>query len=111
MGRRRAFALLNELTGLDVLGSPKTDNMYHAGWAWTGSRPYKSTKLFGAHFWGTRQSLAIAWPKVIKHDDTPRSQFHHVNDVVPTLYEILQIIPPQMVNGVTQGPIDGTAVS
>ena len=24
------------------LGGPKTDNMYHAGWAWAGSTPYKS---------------------------------------------------------------------
>ncbi len=27
--------------GLDLLGSPKVDNMYHAGWAWAGSTPYK----------------------------------------------------------------------
>ncbi len=35
---------MNELGGLDVLGSPKTDSMYHAGWAWMGSTPYKSHK-------------------------------------------------------------------
>ena len=29
---------LNELGGLDVLGSPKTENMYHAGWAWAAAR-------------------------------------------------------------------------
>ena len=28
---------LDELGGLAVLGGPKTDNMYHAGWAWAGS--------------------------------------------------------------------------
>ena len=27
---------LKELGGLDALGGPKTDNMYHAGWAWAG---------------------------------------------------------------------------
>ena len=98
---------MDELGGLDVLGSPKADNMYHAGWAWAGSTPYKSTKLVGAHFGGTRQPMAVAWPKVIKHDDTPRPQFHHVNDVVPTIYDVLKIPPPQVVNGVPQGPIDG----
>jgi arylsulfatase A-like enzyme len=41
---------LKELGGLDALGGPKTDNMYHAGWAWAGSTPYKSTKLVGLHF-------------------------------------------------------------
>jgi arylsulfatase len=30
---------LDELGGLDVLGSPKIDNMYNAGWAWAGSTP------------------------------------------------------------------------
>jgi hypothetical protein len=28
----------------NVLGSAKTDNMYHAGWGWAGSAPYKHTK-------------------------------------------------------------------
>lgn len=102
---------VNDLGGLDVLGTPKADNMYHAGWGWAGSTPYKSTKLVGAHFGGTRQPMAVAWPKKIKHDTTPRSQFHHVNDIVPTLYDILDITPPQVVNGVPQEPIDGISMT
>lgn len=100
---------LDALGGLDVLGSPKTDNMYHAGWAWAGSTPYKSTKLVAAHFGGTRNPMALRWPAKIKHSATPRAQFHHVNDVVPTIYEILGITPPRMVNGIPQDPIDGTS--
>jgi arylsulfatase A-like enzyme len=102
---------MNDLGGYDVLGSPKADNMYHAGWAWAGSTPYKSTKLVGAHFGGTRQPMSIAWPKAIKHDETPRSQFHHVNDIVPTIYDVLKIPAPQVVNGIPQGPIDGVSMS
>jgi len=102
---------MNALGGLDVLGSPKADNMYHAGWAWAGSTPYKSTKLIGAHFGGTRQPMAVSWPKGIKHDDTPRPQFHHVNDIVPTLYDVLGITPPRVVNGVPQVPIDGISLA
>ncbi|PQB06030.1 arylsulfatase [Aureitalea marina] len=104
------LAALDKLGGLDVLGSGKTDNMYHAGWAWAGSTPYKSTKLVAAHFGGTRQPLAISWPKGIQHDKTPRPQFHHVNDIAPTIYEILNITPPQVVNGVSQDPIDGVSM-
>src|SRR5439155_4334733 len=33
-------ASAERLGGLNVLGSPKTDNMYHAGWAWAGGAPY-----------------------------------------------------------------------
>jgi arylsulfatase A-like enzyme len=102
---------LNELGGLDVLGSPKTDNMYHAGWAWAGGTPYKSTKLVAAHFGGTRQPMAVSWPAKIKHDDTPRPQFHHVNDVVPTIYEVVGITPPRVVNGVDQMSIDGVSMA
>ena len=102
---------LNELGGLEAIGSPKTDNMYHAGWAWAGSTPYKSTKLIAAHFGGTRNPLAVRWPKKIKPDATPRPQFHHVNDIVPTLYEVIGITPPNVVNGFPQDPIQGVSMA
>lgn len=101
---------LKELGGLDALGGPKTDNMYHAGWAWAGSAPYKGTKLMGAYFGGTRQPMAVSWPARIKADLTPRPQFHHVVDIVPTIYEQLGIKPPHIVNGFEQDPIEGIAM-
>ena len=102
---------LNSLGGLDVLGSPKTDNMYHAGWAWAGSTPYKSTKLVASHFGGTRNPMAVRWPARIKPDATPRPQFHHVNDIVPTIYEVVGITPPSVVNGIPQDSIDGISLA
>lgn len=101
---------LDQLGGLKALGGPSTDNMYHAGWAWAGSTPFRSTKLVAAHFGGTRNPLVISWPKVIKPDKTPRSQFHHVNDIAPTLYQILGIRAPKVVNGEVQEPIDGVSM-
>lgn len=102
---------LNDLGGLDLLGSPKTDNMYHAGWAWAGSTPYKSTKLIAAHFGGTRNPMAVRWPKRIRSDATLRSQFHHVIDIVPTIYEVVGITPPRVVNGFPQDPIQGISMA
>jgi len=101
---------LEELGGLAALGGPKTDNMFHAGWAWAGSTPYQGTKLMGSYFGGIRQPMAISWPKTIKHDDIPRSQFHHVIDVVPTLYDMLDITPPRVVNCFEQDPIHGVSM-
>ena len=98
---------LNKLGGLDALGGPKVDNMYHAGWAWAGDTPFRYTKLVASHFGGTRNPMAISWPARIKADKTPRSQFHHVNDIAPTLYEVLGIKPPKVVDGFKQDPIDG----
>jgi arylsulfatase A-like enzyme len=100
---------LEELGGLDALGSPKTDNMYNAGWAWAGSTPYKGTKLLASHLGGTRNPMAVRWPARIAPDTIARPQFHHVNDVVPTIYELLGITPPRTVDGVEQDPIDGVS--
>lgn len=102
---------LEELGGMDVLGGPKTDNMYHAGWAWAGNTPYKGTKLQGAYFGGTRQPMAVSWPKKIKADKVARTQFHHVIDIVPTVYELLDIAAPQVVNGFPQDPFDGVSMA
>ncbi len=102
---------LEELGGLDVLGSPLTDNMYHGAWAWAGSTPYQGTKLLASHFGGTRNPMAVRWPAKIKADKNPRPQFHHCNDLVPTIYEILDITPPRLVNGIEQDPIDGVSMA
>jgi arylsulfatase len=108
---QQQLAALQTLGGLDALGGPKVDNMYHAGWAWAGDTPFHHTKLVASHFGGTRNPLAISWPAHIKPDKTPRSQFHHVNDIVPTIYEILGITPPKVVDGFPQDPIDGVSMA
>ncbi|MBN7816990.1 arylsulfatase [Algoriphagus pacificus] len=100
-----------ELGGLDALGGPKTDNMYHAGWAWAGATPFRSTKLVAAHFGGTRQPMVVSWPDKIKADGIVRSQFHHVNDITPTIYEVLNIPLPKVVNGFEQDVMDGISMA
>ena len=106
---KQHIAALNTLGGLDALGTPKTDPMYHAGWAWAGSTPYQATKLVASHFGGTRNPLAVRWPAKIKHDTIPRAQFLHVNDVTPTIYDIVGITPPRLVNGIAQDQFDGVS--
>jgi arylsulfatase len=102
---------LDELGGLDVLGTPKTDNQYHAGWAWAGSTPYKGMKLLASHLGGTRNPMVVRWPARIAPEARPRTQFHHCNDLVPTIYEVLGITPPRVVRGVEQQPLDGVSLA
>lgn len=102
--------VLNEIGGLDVLGSPDVDNMYHAAWGWAGNTPFKYTKLIASFFGGTRNPLVISWPKSIKADSKVRRQFHHVIDVAPTIYEILGIPLPKVVNGYKQMSMDGVSM-
>lgn len=104
------MAVLDRMGGLDVLGGPSVDNMYHASWAWAGNTPFRYTKLIASHFGGTRNPLAVSWPARIQADRTPRPQFHHVNDIAPTIYEILGIIPPKVVDGFAQDGIDGVSM-
>ncbi len=102
---------LDRIGGIKVLGSPKTDNMYHSGWAWAGGTPFKGTKLLGAYFGGTRNPMVVSWPKRIQPDKTMRAQFHHVVDIAPTIYELLDIRHPKVVNGYKQMPMDGVSLA
>ncbi len=101
--------LNNEYGGIDALGGPLLEPMYHHGWAWAGSTPFKNTKLVAAHFGGTRNPMVISWPAKIKHDGKMRSQFLHVNDIATTIYDILDITPPDFYEGVAQEPMDGVS--
>lgn len=101
--------LSQEYGGLEALGGPLLESMYHHGWAWAGSTPFKNTKLVASHFGGTRNPMVISWPAKIKHDSTVRPQFTHVNDVAVTIYDILDITPPDFYNGVAQEPLDGVS--
>lgn len=103
------IAVVEELGGLDAIGGPKMDNMYHSGWAWAGDSPFRYTKLIASDWGGTRTPMVISWPGRIEPDKTPRPQFTHVNDVVPTIYEILGIEAPRVVDGHAQDPIDGVS--
>ncbi len=99
--------VLDELGGLDAIGTAKTDNMYHAAWCWAGNTPFQYMKQVASHLGGTRNPMAVSWPAKIKHDKTPRAQFTHVNDITPTIYEVAGITPPKVVDGFQQDPLDG----
>src|SRR5262249_45880959 len=49
------------------------------------------------------------WPARIRDKGGLRSQFCHVIDIVPTIYEAAGITPPTMLDGVEQKPIDGVS--
>ncbi|MGV0781606.1 arylsulfatase [Mycolicibacterium sp. XJ775] len=106
---RQHIDALDELGGLDVLGSPLVDNQYHAAWAWAGSTPYKGMKLLASHLGGTRNPMAVRWPAKITAESAPRDVFLHCNDIVPTIYDIVGIVPPHTVNGEPQMPLAGAS--
>ena len=98
------------LSMIDKLGGPLTYNHYPVGWALAMDSPMQWTKQVASHFGGTRNGLVISWPAKIKSGGGLRSQFCHVIDVVPTIYEAAGITPPKVMDGVEQKPIEGTSM-
>lgn len=96
-----------QLAHLDETGGVNFENHYAVAWAWAGSTPFQWMKRVPSHFGGTRNGMVISWPKGIKNKGEKRTQFSHVNDVAPTIYDIIGIPFPNKVNGVKQHPIAG----
>jgi arylsulfatase len=74
-----------------------------------GNTPFKYFKQT-VHEGGTRDPLIISWPKGIHSGGGIRGQFHHVNDIMPTLLDLAGIDMPAQVDGVTQQRLDGISM-
>jgi arylsulfatase len=55
--------------------------------------------------------MIIDWPNGIKGKGELRSQFGHLIDIAPTVYEVAHIPAPRIVNGIEQDPIEGTSLA
>ena len=97
----------DNIKAIDELGGPKHFNHFPSAWAHAMNTPFQWTKQVASHFGGTRNPMIISWPERIKDKGGLRSQFLHVIDIAPTLYEACGITPPTMLNGVPQKPIEG----
>lgn len=95
----------------DEWGSESTYPHFAAGWAVAMDSPFSYTKQVASDFGGTRNGMIIQWPAGIKAKGEMRSQFGHVIDIAPTVYEIAKIPAPTMVNGIQQDPIEGTSLA
>jgi arylsulfatase A-like enzyme len=102
--------LKDQLKWYDAWGSDQTFPHYAVGWAWAFDTPFKWVKQVASHFGGTRQGMAISWPKRIADAGGIRGQFHHVIDIVPTILEAAGIKAPETVDGIPQKPIEGVSM-
>ncbi|AWV88031.1 sulfatase-like hydrolase/transferase [Bradymonas sediminis] len=94
---------------IDELGSPKTYNHYPNGWAQAFCAPFKMYKRYANYEGGTADPLLVAWPKGIKARGEIRHQYCHAIDIVPTIYDCMDIDPPDVVHGYTQSEIEGVS--
>ena len=94
---------------IDKWGGPETYPHMAAGWAVGFDAPFGWMKQVPSDFGGTRNGMAVSWPKGIKAENGIRTQFSHVIDVAPTVLEAIGLPEPTSVNGVKQIPMAGTS--
>jgi arylsulfatase len=95
---------------IDDIGGPHSHANYPWGWAQAGNTPFKWYKQ-NTHEGGVHVPLIVHWPRRIAGGGELRDQFHHVNDIVPTLYELLGVTAPEVRRGIEQLPISGTSMA
>ena len=93
---------------LDDIGGPRSHVNYPWGWAQCGNTPFKWYKQ-NTHEGGVHVPLVVHWPDGIAATErgTMRPQFVNVSDIVPTIYELLGVAPPEVFKGLAQLPVTG----
>ncbi|MFI5419498.1 MAG: arylsulfatase [Nitrososphaerales archaeon] len=102
--------LKENLKALDDLGGPKTYEHYPQGWALAGNTPFKFWKRY-TYQGGISDPCIIHWPNGIKAKGELRHQYHHANDLVPTVLEVTGIEMPFELYGIPQRPIEGISMA
>ena len=97
------------LANLERIGGPEAVAQYGYGWTWATNAPFRLAKQYASHLGGTRNGMVVSWPQRIKSSGI-RTQFSHVTDIAPTIYEAAGVTAPDTVNGVEQQPMDGSSL-
>ncbi len=95
------------LAHIDELGTPASNNHYNTGWAWALDTPFPYWKRWAGAEGGVSDMCLVSWPAEIAPQKDVRHQYIHAVDVVPTLYDLLGIDPPEVLKGYPQNRIEG----
>lgn len=93
---------------LPDIGGPESYPNYPLGWMQASNTPFKLSKAT-VHGGGVRSPLIVHWPEGIAERGGLRHQFHHINDVVPTVLELLDIEHPSQREDSPRAPMEGTS--
>jgi arylsulfatase A-like enzyme len=92
------------------LGSRMTYGSYPAGWAWAMNTPLRWMKQRASMLGGVRQGMIMSWSGHVARPGSLCSQFGHLIDMAPTIYEAAGLPMPRMVLGTAQKPLDGQSL-
>ncbi len=71
--------------------------------------PFPYSKGVASHLGGLQDGMVVSWPARLKAHGEMRTQFTHVTDIAPTLYEAAGIAPPETIGQVAQMSLDGVS--
>ncbi len=92
---------------IDDIGGPNSHTNYPWGWAQAGNSPFRWYKQ-NTHEGGVHVPMIMHWPAgLAEQAGMKRDQFVSVSDIVPTIYELLEIEPPEVFRGIPQMPVTG----
>ena len=93
---------------IDDIGGPHSHPNYPWGWAQCGNSPFKWYKQ-NTHEGGVHVPMVVHAPRRVDaaQTGTTRDQFVNVADIVPTIYELVGVTPPETYRGVEQLPVTG----
>lgn len=96
------------ISRIDDIGGPHSHTNYPWGWAQCGNTPFKWYKQ-NTHEGGVHVPMIVHYPQRIGPDQrgSRRDQFVYVSDVAPTIYDVLDVVPPQTYRGIDQLSVTG----
>ncbi len=106
-----AESLKYNLSKFDLIGKPGgTEVNYPLGWAQACNTPFRYWKQDANSEGGTHNPLIVFYPKGIKQKGGYRTQYGHVNDILPTTLEVIGLPAPATIRGIKQDSIQGTSL-
>jgi arylsulfatase len=99
--------LQTNLRRIDEVGGPESNFAIPVGWSRAMNTPFQWNKWIASHFGGTGNGLVVSWPGHTTQPARIRSQFDHLIDIAPTIYQAAGIAYPATVDGAPQQPLDG----
>jgi len=106
-----SLQIKSNFDSIGEIGTPygKQTN-YPLGWAQAANTPFKYWKQDANAEGGTHNPLIIFYPKGIRDRGGIRTQYGHVNDLLPTTLEFIGIKTPEYIRDIKQDTIQGTSL-
>ncbi|WP_037575719.1 arylsulfatase [Sporocytophaga myxococcoides] len=95
----------------DLIGTEFSKANYPLGWAAATNVPFRQWKTDANTEGGTRNPLILFYPEKIKDKGGIRSQYSHINDILPTTIELAGLKIPESIDGIKQDPIEGISLA